>query len=79
MAETQILDHLFRHQYGRMVSILTRLFGLANLPLIEDAVQDTFISAMKAFWAAGVTSEKKAKTLASHVSTLAGSAISAAS
>jgi RNA polymerase sigma factor (sigma-70 family) len=47
MNEPKILDHLFRHQYGKMVSILTRIFGLAHLPLIEDAVQDTFIKAMK--------------------------------
>ena len=39
----------------------------------------TFISTMKAFWIAGATSEKKAKTLASHVATLDGSAMSAAS
>ena len=47
MEEPIILDHLFRHQYGKMVSILTRIFGLTHLPLIEDAVQDTFIKAMK--------------------------------
>lgn len=41
------VDHLFRHQYGKMVAILTRIFGLSNLELIEDAVQDTFISALK--------------------------------
>jgi len=44
-----VIDHLFRHQYGRMVAILTRIFGLEHLPLIEDAVQDTFVSAMKAW------------------------------
>jgi RNA polymerase sigma factor (sigma-70 family) len=47
MNEPILLDLLFRHQYGKMVSILTRIFGLAHLPLIEDAVQDTFIKAMK--------------------------------
>ena len=43
---SQLLDHLFRHQYGKMVSILTRIFGLEHLETIEDAVQDTFIRAM---------------------------------
>lgn len=47
MPEPKIIDHLFRHQYGKMVSILTRIFGLAHLQLIEDAVQDSFIKAMK--------------------------------
>lgn len=41
------VDHLFKQQYGKMVAILTRIFGLNNLELIEDAVQDTFISALK--------------------------------
>lgn len=47
--ENQIIDHLFRHQYGKMVSVLTRIFGLQHLETIEDAVQDTFISASQAW------------------------------
>ena len=39
------IDHLFRHHSGKMVSVLTRVFGLAHLEIIEDAVQDTFIKA----------------------------------
>ncbi len=49
MREQQLIDHLFRHQHGKMVSILTRIFGLSNLETIEDAVQDTFIQAMVAW------------------------------
>jgi len=44
--ETPLIDHLFRHQYGKMVSVLTRIFGLSHLEMIEDAVQDTFASAL---------------------------------
>ncbi len=40
-----MVDHLFRHQYGKMVAILSKIFGLSNLELIEDAVQDTFLKA----------------------------------
>nr|WP_225587140.1 sigma-70 family RNA polymerase sigma factor [Algoriphagus sp. Y33] len=40
-----MVDHLFRHQYGKMVAILSKIFGLDNLELIEDAVQDTFLRA----------------------------------
>lgn len=46
MENQKLIDHLFRHQYGKMVSILTRIFGLRNLELIEDAVQDTFAKAV---------------------------------
>lgn len=49
MTDNKLIDHLFRHQYGKMVSILTRVFGLAYLETIEDAVQDTFITAMLAW------------------------------
>ncbi len=43
--DNKLIDHLFRHHYGKMVSVLTRIFGLSNLEIIEDAVQDTFIKA----------------------------------
>ncbi|HAA12614.1 MAG TPA: sigma factor, ECF subfamily protein [Cytophagales bacterium] len=43
------IDHLFRHQYGKMVSICTRIFGLEHLDTIEDAIQDTFIYAIKSW------------------------------
>ena len=44
-----LADHLFRHHYGKMVSILTSVFGLSNLELIEDAIQDTFIKAVQSW------------------------------
>ena len=43
------VDHLFRHQYGKMVSICIRVFGLNHLDTIEDAIQDTFIYALKSW------------------------------
>ncbi|WP_299521638.1 sigma-70 family RNA polymerase sigma factor [Winogradskyella sp.] len=43
--EHKDIDHLFRHHSGKMVSVLTRIFGLKHLDIIEDAVQDTFIKA----------------------------------
>jgi len=43
------IDHLFRHQYGKRVSILTIAFGLEHLEVIEDAIQDTFIKALKSW------------------------------
>ena len=43
--ESKLIDHLFRHHSAKMVSVLTRIFGLSNLEIIEDAVQDTFLKA----------------------------------
>jgi RNA polymerase sigma-70 factor (ECF subfamily) len=38
-------DHLFRRESGRMVAALTRIFGVHNLELAEDAVQEAFCRA----------------------------------
>ena len=43
----QLVDHLFRHQAGQMVSSLTRLFGVENLELVEDIVQETLLKALQ--------------------------------
>ncbi|MEO7038831.1 MAG: DUF6596 domain-containing protein [Gemmatimonadaceae bacterium] len=40
-------DHLFRREAGRMVAALTRLFGVHNLALAEDVVQDAFVRALE--------------------------------
>jgi RNA polymerase sigma factor (sigma-70 family) len=45
----QMMDHLFRHEAGKMVSLLTHRFGLAQLQLAEDAVQDAFVLARNAW------------------------------
>ena len=43
----QLADHLFRHEWGKMVAVLTRIFGLHNLELAEDVMQDAFAKALK--------------------------------
>ena len=42
-----MVDHLSRRESGKMVAVLTRLFGAHNLELAEDVVQDTFHQALK--------------------------------
>jgi RNA polymerase sigma factor (sigma-70 family) len=42
-----LTDHLFRHEAGKMVSVLTKVFGTENLETAEDVVQQTFIDAMQ--------------------------------
>jgi RNA polymerase sigma-70 factor (ECF subfamily) len=44
---TQLTDHLFRHQSGKMIAVLTRIFGMHNLEMIEDVVQESFLRAMQ--------------------------------
>ena len=43
-------EHLFRRESGRMVATLTRIFGVHNLALAEDVVQDAFCRALE-IWA----------------------------
>jgi len=42
-----IEEHFFRHEFGRIVATLTRLFGVCNFALAEDVAQDAFCSAME--------------------------------
>ena len=44
---TSLVDHLFRHESGRMVAALTRIFGIQNLALAEDVVQEAFLTACR--------------------------------
>jgi RNA polymerase sigma factor (sigma-70 family) len=41
----QEVEHLFRHEWGKLVAVLTKLFGPQNLQLSEDVVQDTLLKA----------------------------------
>ena len=50
----QAIDHLFRHESGKMVSVLSKLFGFKNLDAAQDIVQDTLLQAMKTWSYSGV-------------------------
>jgi len=43
----KIVDHLFRHEAGKMVAVLTRIFGFKNIEQAEDIVQDTILKALE--------------------------------
>ena len=43
----EIDDHLFRRESGRLLAALTRVFGVQNLALGEDVVQDAFCRALE--------------------------------
>src|SRR5258708_17377753 len=47
-------DHLFRRESGRMVAALTRVFGVHNLALAEDVVQEAFCRAIEVWRFRGV-------------------------
>ncbi len=49
-----LVDHLFRREAGKMVSYLTRVFGVGNLRMAEDVVQDTLLRALETWPVYGV-------------------------
>ncbi len=57
-----IVDHLFRHEYGKMVSVLVRVFGPSHLNMVEDVVQEAFIKAIST-WREGQTPDNPAAWL----------------
>lgn len=59
---TALVEHYFRHEYGRLVSTLTRRYGAARLTLIEDSVQHALFMALHS-WAAKGEPEQPAAWL----------------
>ena len=57
-------DHLFRREAARMVAVLTRVFGVHNLTLAEDAVQDAFCRAVEVWKFRGVPENPSAWLMA---------------
>ncbi|MEO8621054.1 MAG: DUF6596 domain-containing protein [bacterium] len=57
-------EHLFRRESGRMVAALTRIFGVHNLALAEDVVQDAFCRALEVWKVRGVPENPSAWLMA---------------
>lgn len=50
ISETEVnerVDHLFRRHAGQMTAVLCRIFGFERIDLIEDAVQDALVAALR--------------------------------
>lgn len=50
----QVVGHLFRHEAGKMVAVLTRFLGTDHLDTADDLVQDTLLKAMETWRIGGV-------------------------
>ncbi|HET9402573.1 MAG TPA: sigma-70 family RNA polymerase sigma factor [Candidatus Acidoferrales bacterium] len=57
-------EHLFRREAGRMVAVLARIFGVHNLALAEDVVQDAFCRALEVWKFRGVPENPSAWLMA---------------
>ncbi len=55
-----VVDHLFRHQSGRMIATLTRIFGSRRLSLVEEVVQDALLKALEIWPFEGIPQNPRA-------------------
>lgn len=62
MNEHQLLPHLFRTEYRKMVSVLCYQFGIEHIEIAEDIVSETFLSATET-WGIRGTPENPAAWL----------------
>ena len=44
---SRVVEHLFRHEAGKLVAPLTRIFGLEHLTLAEDVVPEALARALQ--------------------------------
>jgi RNA polymerase sigma factor (sigma-70 family) len=44
-----LVEHFFRHETGRLVAVLTRLFGWRHFELVEETVQATLVEALQSW------------------------------
>jgi len=54
MSNPELLPHLFRTEYRKIVSVLSRYFGLEHLEIAEDIASDTFLTAADTWGLRGV-------------------------
>ncbi len=57
---SQLADHLFRHEAGKLVSILTGIFGIHRLQMAEDVVQEALARALQTWPFYGIPSNPAA-------------------
>jgi RNA polymerase sigma factor (sigma-70 family) len=50
----ELVEHFFRHEFGRLVAVLTRSLGVRRLDLIEDVVQAALVQALETWSRRGV-------------------------
>jgi RNA polymerase sigma-70 factor (ECF subfamily) len=56
----QLVEHFFRHAYGKLVAVLVRRVGVEHLALVEDAVQGALEAGLTAWVEGGVPRQPEA-------------------
>ncbi len=50
----RLVEHFFRHEYGRLVATLSRRVGVQHIEAVEDAVQSALMAALESWTVAGL-------------------------
>jgi RNA polymerase sigma factor (sigma-70 family) len=56
----ELPEHYFRHEFGRLVAILSRRFGVSRVELCEDAAQTALLRALSSWRRSGMPEDKGA-------------------
>lgn len=54
MKETELIPHLFRTEYSKIVAVLCKLFGMEYITMAEDIASDTFLLAAETWGLKGL-------------------------
>jgi RNA polymerase sigma factor (sigma-70 family) len=54
LSTQQLGEHFFRHEYGRLVAMLSRRMGMRHLEAVEDAVQSALLAALESWTMSGL-------------------------
>ena len=54
MTAPGLVEHFFRHEYGRLVAALSRRVGVQNIEAVEDAVQSALMTAPPSLGPGGI-------------------------
>lgn len=54
MTTSELIPNLFRTEYGKLVAVLCKAFGLSNIQVAEDIVSDTFVQAYSTWGIKGI-------------------------
>ena len=60
MTTPKLVENFFRHEYGRLVAILSRRVGVQHIEAVEDAVQSALMKALEAWTIAGLPNNPSA-------------------
>jgi len=60
LSTPELVEHFFRHEFGRLVATLSRRVGVQHIEAVEDAVQSALMTALETWTSGGLPSNPSA-------------------